>query len=58
MKAHLIKKGSGQFKLKENEEEKFSMEMTPEDYMSRVVDMCVHEELCLPSVAETNQTWT
>ena len=40
VKAHLIKKGSGQFKLKGNEEEKFSMEITPEDYMTRVVDMC------------------
>jgi len=58
VKAHLIKKGSGQFSLKGNEEEKFSMEIYPEDYMPRVVDMCLMKNFVFLSVAETDQTWT
>merc|ERR1711892_1006563 len=52
------KKGSGQFSLKGNEEEKFSMEIYPEDYMPRVVDMCLMKNFVFLSVAETDQTWT
>ena len=58
MKAHLIKEGSGQFTLKGNEEEKFSMEIFPEDYMPKVVDMCLMKNFVFLSVAETDQTWT
>eukprot|EP00092_Neocalanus_flemingeri_P003560 GFUD01003818.1.p1 GENE.GFUD01003818.1~~GFUD01003818.1.p1 ORF type:complete len:762 (+),score=203.77 GFUD01003818.1:286-2286(+) len=58
VKAHLVKKGSGQFKLKGNEEEKFSMEIFPEDYMSRVVDMCFMKNFVFLSVAETDQAWS
>ena len=58
VKAHLIKKGSGQFKLKGREEEKFSMEIYPEDYMPRVVDMCYMKNFVFLNVAETSQTWT
>jgi len=57
-KAHLIKKGSGEFKMKPDERETLSMEVTASDYMSRVVDMCLIKNNVLVTVAETDQTWT
>ena len=41
LKAHLVKKGSGEFVMKADERETLSMGVSPEEYMSKVVDMCI-----------------
>ena len=58
VRANLVKKGSGEFKLGGNEQESMSMEIYPEDYMSRVVDMCFMKNLVFVTVKETQQTWS
>ena len=56
VKAHLIMKGSGEFSMKGGEKETLSMVVTPEEYMSKTVDMCIMKNYVLVSVAETGQT--
>ena len=58
VKAHLVKKGSGQFVMKADERETLSMEVSPEEYMTKVVDMCIMKNYVLVSVGETGQTWS
>ena len=58
VKAHLVKKGSGEFTMAANERETLSMEVAPDEYMSKVVDMCIMKNYVLVSVAQTGQTWS
>ena len=58
VKAHLVKKGSGEFAMKANERETLSMEVTPDEYMSKVLDMCLMKNYVLISVGEIGQTWS
>eukprot|EP00094_Tigriopus_californicus_P012932 TCALIF_12504-PA protein Name:"Similar to Hemocyte protein-glutamine gamma-glutamyltransferase (Tachypleus tridentatus)" AED:0.06 eAED:0.06 QI:229/0.77/0.6/1/0.55/0.5/10/109/752 len=57
-KAHLVKKGVGEFALKAFERETLSMEVLPEDYMPKTVEYCMFSNRFLVTVAETEQTWT
>ena len=41
-----------------NERETLSMEVAPDEYMSKVVDMCIMKNYVLVSVGETGQTWS
>eukprot|EP00095_Tigriopus_kingsejongensis_P002392 maker-scaffold714_size108203-snap-gene-0.20 protein:Tk02392 transcript:maker-scaffold714_size108203-snap-gene-0.20-mRNA-1 annotation:"hemocyte protein-glutamine gamma-glutamyltransferase" len=57
-KAHLVKKGVGNFVLKPFERETLSMEVSPEDYMPKTVEYCMFMNRFLVTVEETGQTWT
>ena len=58
LKAHLVKKGAGEFVLKANERETFSMEVLPMDYMPKTVEYCQFVNRFLVRVEETGQTWS
>lgn len=57
-KAHLVKKGVGEFTLQPFERETLSMEVLPEDYMPKSVEYCMFSNRFLVTVEETEQTWT
>ena len=44
--------------MKANEEETLSVDVTPDEYMAKVVDMCIMKNYVLVSVSETGQTWS
>merc|ERR1712059_52374 len=58
VKAHLVKKGEGQFTMQAGEKETLSMEVSPEAYIDKVVDMCLMKNTILVTVSETGQSWS
>ena len=57
-KAHLVKRGEGEFTMQVGEQETLSMVVAPEAYMDKVVDMCLMKNSLLVTVAETGQSWS
>ncbi len=56
-KAHLVKKGEGEFVLGPNERETLSMEVEPADYMPKAVEHCQFVNRFLVKVSQTGQIW-
>ncbi len=56
-RAHLVKRGEGEFSLRPGERETLSMEVEPKDYMPRTVENCMFVNRFVVRVEGTGQVW-
>nr|CAD7425377.1 unnamed protein product [Timema monikensis] len=57
IKAHLIKKASGDFQVQPKSKELLKLTVKPEDYLDKLVEYCNMKIYALATVADTNETW-
>ncbi|XP_076766977.1 hemocyte protein-glutamine gamma-glutamyltransferase [Xylocopa sonorina] len=57
IKAHLVKRASGNFVLQPQASEQLRLRVTVDDYLDKLVEYCNMKLYCIATVVETNQTW-
>ncbi|RLU19411.1 hypothetical protein DMN91_007968 [Ooceraea biroi] len=57
VKAHLVKRASGDFVLRPNAVEQLRLTVTIDDYLDKLVEYCIMKLYCIATVKETRQTW-
>nr|CAD7265055.1 unnamed protein product [Timema shepardi] len=57
IKAHLIKKASGDFQVQPKSKELLKLTVKPEDYLDKLVEYCNMKIYALATVTDTNETW-
>ncbi|XP_014477785.1 PREDICTED: hemocyte protein-glutamine gamma-glutamyltransferase-like [Dinoponera quadriceps] len=57
VKAHLVKRASGDFVLQPNAVEQLRLTVTVNDYLDKLVEYCIMKLYCIATVKETRQTW-
>ncbi|KAG7205076.1 hypothetical protein KM043_005453 [Ampulex compressa] len=57
VKAHLVKRASGDFIMQPNATEQLRLTVTVDDYLDKLVEYCIMKLYCIATVKETRQTW-
>lgn len=57
IKAHLVKRASGDFVLRPQATEKLTLRITVDDYLDKLVEYCNMKLYSIATVVETKQTW-
>lgn len=57
IKAHLVKRASGDFVLQPNASEQLRLRVTVDDYLDKLVEYCNMKLYSIATVVETKQTW-